>query len=228
VVGRDPLALALPLATRPSYCARAIACLAERFSVITWEARLVLEPEVRDRRAGGALGALDRCAGQTTRSPSSITWASSAHPCSGIARARRRPLHLAASHRRRFTRLVLASGAYFLNEDQCEHTQYEHDIAALAPLVAGDRAGAGQLFDQFFAGNAVVGATHEFASEIYRPYDDVESFYRFNVCIDNFMRGRRAVRRGSGRRPALVASGGRDEPDPSGELGGSRRGAGRR
>src|SRR5262245_8728045 len=43
---RRAVILSRPLATRPSLCARAIAELASGFDVITWEARLILEPEV--------------------------------------------------------------------------------------------------------------------------------------------------------------------------------------
>jgi pimeloyl-ACP methyl ester carboxylesterase len=205
---RGHLVIALPLATRPSLCARAIASLAGELDVVTWEPRLILEPEVALRsRAALAIEAhvkdvlaiLDHLG---------IEQAALLGYCSGAATA----LYAAAENRKRFCKLALVSGAYFMNPDRCEHTQYERDVLALAPSIAADRTQAGRLFSQFFSGNrGFRRRDHELADEIYRPYDNPESFYRFGVCVDSFMRGDPERAAGEIVAPTLVTSGALDD-----------------
>ena len=207
------LILSLPFATKPSFCARAIAALADQFDIITWEARLIMEPQaaLQDREALSIASHTKDV--HVILNHFGIEQASLLGYCSGAATA----LHVAALDQRRFRKLVLVSGAYFMKPEECQHTQYERDVLALAPHIAAGRAEAYSIFEQFFEGNrAFRKREHEFAGEIYRPYDSAESFYRFGVCLDNFMRGESRRVAGEIAVPTLVTSGGLDDqPHPS-------------
>jgi pimeloyl-ACP methyl ester carboxylesterase len=204
----DHLVIALPLATRPSFCERAVASLAGRFNVITWEARLMLAPQVGlpDREALSIASHIEDV--NVILDHLGVAQAHLLGYCSGAAMA----LHVAGSSNGRFRRLVLVNGAYFTKPEECEHTQYERDILALAPQIAADRVQASYLFSRFFEGNrSFRRREHEFAEEIYRPYDNLDSFYRFGVGLDNFIASDSRRVAGEIAIPTLVTSGGLDD-----------------
>ncbi len=203
-----PVLVALPLATRPSFVAPALRALARRFRVYTWEARLMLDTRATfdapgelslEAHARDAAALLERFG---------LEQAALVGYCSGAALA----LHLCARLPGRFARLALVSGAYFLRPEQCELTQYERDVLALAPQMAQSRARAARIHSDFFAeGRAFRRRAHEFADEILRPYADAESLYRFGSGLLALIEGdsQAVARRVSV--PALVAWGGRDD-----------------
>ncbi|WNG43368.1 alpha/beta hydrolase [Archangium minus] len=206
--GRDNLVIALPLATKPSFIQRVVASLSRHFNIITWEARLLLTPQapLADKQALSTEAhvrdlniLLDHLGIQRT---------SLLGYCSGAAMA----LRIAAMDEGRLDKLVLINGAYFLKPEGCEVTQYERDILALAPQLAASRAQSSYIFSRFFEGNPSFRKRElEFADEIYRPYDHAESFFRFGVSLDQFIRSdsRRVAR--EIKLPTLVASGGLDD-----------------
>lgn len=204
-----------PLATRPSFVEPALEALDGAFDVLTWEARLVLDPQAPlDDPQALSLEAHARDA-ETLLDHAGARRAALVGYCSGAALA----LHLAARLPGRFTRLALVSGAYFLRPEQCELTQYERDMLALVPQIAQSRTRAAGLYAAFFAeGRAFRRRKHEFADEAYRAYADAESLYRFGLTLDALIAGDSAARAREIDLPALLAWGGCDDqthPDSS-------------
>lgn len=207
VANRPLLLVVTPLATKPTFIARALGALSSRFDVITWEPRLMVEPQVAmpspaalsiEAHLNDVEVILDHFEAERVHLVGY---------CSGAALA----LHVAA-HNRRVDRLALINGAYFLQPKACELTQYERDMLALAPQIASDEEAAGQLFTQFLReGSALKRRAHEFGDEIYRPYSDVTSFYRFGVGLAHLIRSdaRRVAR--VIRKPTLVYSSKQDD-----------------
>jgi pimeloyl-ACP methyl ester carboxylesterase len=207
IAGRDHLVVVLPLATRPSFVEAAVRRFAERYNVITWEARLVLEPHVglADREMLSIQSHLEDV--DVILDRFGIEGAFLLGYCSGAALA----LHIAAANRR-IRKLALVNGAYFMKPGECELTQYERDVLDLAPSIAADRARASYLFTKFFAGpGALRRRDHEFAEEVYRPYADADSLHRYGVGLDNLIRGDSPSVAREVKTPALVSSSKRDD-----------------
>jgi len=206
--GREYVVVVLPLATKASFIEPAVKHLSGRYNVVTWEARLILEPGVAPRDEGAlSVAAHARDAG-AVMDYFGVPAAFLIGYCSGAATA----LHAAALAGRRVTKLALVNGAFFMSRGECDLTQYERDVFGLAPQIAAGYDRASDIFGKFFAGDrAFKRAAHEFAGELNRPYDNADSFYRFGVVINQLIQADlRSVAR-SLRVPTLVASGKRDE-----------------
>ncbi|WP_338871360.1 alpha/beta hydrolase [Myxococcus stipitatus] len=207
VPGREQVALVLPLATRPTFVERALQRLAQHFNVITWEARLLLEPEQGwsgdsalslDAHARDALAVLDHF---------QVPRASLVGYCSGAALA----LRMAEAHAARFHKLVLVNGAYFLAPEVCDVTQYERDVLALAPLIAMNRDTAAAVFKAALASGSFHQPDHEFARDICLPYASVETFHRYGVGLAQCIQADACQSAEAITLPTLVMSGGKDD-----------------
>jgi pimeloyl-ACP methyl ester carboxylesterase len=182
---REHLVIALPVATKPSFIEEAVQRLSRQYTVITWETRLILTPQVdlSDRRALSIEAHVRDV--DFLLNYFGIARACLIGYCSGASAA----LHIAASTNGWLQKLALINGAYFMQPEECELTQYEMDVLTLVPQVAASYDRALYIFKKFFDGNALFKRRdHEFVDEFYRPYDNVDSFYRFGLCLDNFIR----------------------------------------
>ncbi len=158
----------------------AIAALARSFNVLTWEARLLLEPASSachpsalsiDAHLGDVNALLDYFA---------LSSAMLVGYCSGAALA----IH-AAARCARIERLALVNGAYFASPGECEQTQYERDVLDIASQVSASRGAAAEVHRKYFSARPRRPAAHEFGEEALRPYASPESLYRFGVALDH-------------------------------------------
>ena len=206
--GREYLIIVLPLATKASFIRSAFDHFSGSYNVVTWEARLILEPEVEPRDPDSLSAKSNAADAGAVMDYFDVRSAFMIGYCSGAATA----LHTAASDAGRVKRLALVNGAYFMSQGECALTQYERDVFGLAPQIAAGYDRASDIFNKFFAGKRGPGqAGHEFADEINRPFENPDSFYRFGVVVNRLIgTDLRGVARGL-KLPTLVTSGKLDE-----------------
>ena len=184
-LNKEYLIIVLPLATRPSFIEASVNYLSRKYNVITWESRLILEPDVELTNKEtisieSNIKDLDIILDYLN-----ISSAFMIGYCSGAATA----LHIAASkHNTRIQKMALINGAYFMNKYDCDITQYEQDILGLMPQIAANYNQALYFFTKFFKNSPLFkDYEHEFVEDVYRPYDNVDSFYRFGIGLNNFI-----------------------------------------
>jgi len=207
--GREDIVIVLPLATKSSLIAPAIDRLSQDYNVITWESRLILEPNMAmedpeslsiESSIKDFVAILDYFR---------ISSASVVGYCSGASAA----LHMVASNIGRVRRLALLNGAYFMTNGECDLTQYEKDIMCLVPQIATSHHRASYIFRKFFRNGAAASkfGNQEFAGETYRPYGNADSLYRFGLGLRNFMTSDSKDKAREITVPALVTSSRRDD-----------------
>lgn len=185
IADKEYIIIVLPLATKASFVESAVSYLGCKYNVITWEARLILEPnvELTNREVISIESHIKDF--DIILDYFNISSAFMIGYCSGAATA----LHIAASkYNTRIKKMALINGAYFMNKDHCDITQYEQDMLNLIPIIASDYNQALYIFTKFFKGNRIFkDSQHEFVEEIYRPYDNADSLYRFGIGLNNFI-----------------------------------------
>jgi pimeloyl-ACP methyl ester carboxylesterase len=206
--GRECVLIALPLGAKPSLIEPAVSELARSYNVLTWEARLILEPEVElpDRAALSIQANVEDVT--AILAAFEISSAFLIGYCSGAAVA----LHAAAASWGWLKGVALVNGAYFRQDGACDCTQYEKDVMALMPTVASDYRSASYVHAKFFKNHSFSrNGNREFREEFERPYASADSLYRFGVGLHNFMLSDlRGVAR-EVKAPAFVATGKRDD-----------------
>jgi hypothetical protein len=76
----------------------------------------------------------------------------------------------------------------------------------LVELIALDYGSAANIYDQFYRKRSGWRKVHEFSDEIYRPYENVDSFYRYGVTLDSFAKSDREPASRQVTVPTLVAA----------------------
>jgi pimeloyl-ACP methyl ester carboxylesterase len=201
------LLIVLPLGIRASLVAPAVRQLAYGFTVITWEGRLVLEPEVAlpsrtslsiEANTRDALVILDHFG---------VSGAFMIGYCSGATTA----LHVAAAAPGRIRKLALVNGAYFIADGQCTLTQYEKDIFDIAPQIASGLAQAKVVFNLLQSASLRKRSAPAPGGEIYGRFDDAECLHRFGIGLCHLIGcdARHVARQIDA--PTLLIAGKRDE-----------------
>jgi len=201
------LLIVLPLGIHARLVEPAVRQFAHDFTVITWEGRLVLEPELSlpsrtslsiEANVGDALAILDHFG---------VSKAFMIGYCSGATTA----LHIAAAAPTRIRKLALVNGAYFIVDQACALTQYEKDIFQLAPQIASGLPQAKMVFDLLQAASLRRRGAAAATGEIYGRFDDAESLHRFGVGLCHLIGSdvRQVARQVA--TPTLLIAGKRDE-----------------
>ena len=207
-VDKEYLIIVLPLATKASFIKLVVNCLSCKYNVITWEARLILEPNVRMQNPKTISIESNIKDLDIILDYFGISSAFMIGYCSGAATA----LHIAASNDNKIRKMALVNGAYFMKKDECDITQYEKDVLDLMPKIVSDYKQALYIFTKFFNDStSFKDSKHEFAEEIYLPYDNVDSLYRFGIGLNNFIISDLKNMAHRVKIPTLVASGKLDD-----------------
>ena len=203
----EVLLIVLPIGVNAALVKPALSQLSRNYNVITWEGRLVLDPQATmpnqqalsiDANVRDAFAILDRFG---------VAAALMIGYCSGAATA----LHIAAADPKRIKKIALVNGAYFLRGADCTLTQYEKDIFDLAPRIAAGHAEAQAVFALLQAMGARKAADPDQLTSIYTSFTDVECLYRFGVGLCHLIDCdvRSVARRIDA--PTLLTAGKRDE-----------------
>ena len=174
VAGRPTVVLALPFGLRHAAAQGFYAGLSDRFNVVTWESRFVMnfdgQPDAQtisaDMHAGDLIAVIDHY----DLGPADVIGY-----CSGAGIT----LLAAAKHPERFRRLMLVSGEYMLPPAQCRQTSFQREVFVVLPTAAGSRADAAMLHEKITSGN--VKPTHEFHEFVSLPFSSPEHLYRFGL-----------------------------------------------
>jgi pimeloyl-ACP methyl ester carboxylesterase len=174
VADRPTIVLALPFGLRHAAAQSFYAALSDRFNIVTWESRFVMNFDDRpdaetistDMHAGDLVAIIDHY----DLGPADVVGY-----CSGAGIT----LLAAAKHPERFRRLVLVSGEYMLPPAQYRQTSFQREVSVLLPAAATSPADAAMLHEKITAGR--VKPTHEFHEFVSLPFSSPEHLYRFGL-----------------------------------------------
>ena len=174
VADRPTVALALPFGLRHAAAQGFYAGLSDRFNIVTWESRFVMDFDGRpdsetisaEMHAGDLVAVVDHYGLE----PADVIGY-----CSGAGIT----LLAAAKYPERFRRLLLVSGEYMLPPARCRPTSFQREVSVLLPAAAASRADAAMLHEKISAGR--VKPTHEFHEFVSLPFSSPEHLYRFGL-----------------------------------------------
>lgn len=174
------LMVVLPVATKAPFISLAIAEFQKIYNVVVWE-DIVLRTEKVNLAGGKALSIKSSISDfKLILEHFKIQKTFLVGYCSGASLA----LCLAKSSQNVVARMALISGAYFLEESECQITQYEKDMLTIVPQIAASEVHASYICKGFSKKRE---ANNEFSQDVYLPYANPYTLRQFGVAVNNYI-----------------------------------------